>query len=74
MLNSFCGYASLMLVFLEDLQLGFSLFAEMVKHLILSVMVVLWWRCLTVEYVCFGDKDMSLCSSCVKFLLAQSTR
>jgi hypothetical protein len=39
MLNSFCGYAILLLVLSDDLEFGFNVFIEMIKHLIRSTML-----------------------------------
>ena len=68
MLKSFCGYIIIMLVFLDDMQFGFSVCTEMIKQLILSTMLA------NTVCVCVYFEDMDMLPSCVKFHLAQSTR
>ena len=66
MLNSFCGYTIVILVFFDDLQFGFSVFTEMITHLILSAI----YACIVMKMLANAacvNKDILL--SCVNVFL-----
>ena len=70
MLNSFCDYTIVILVFFDDLQFGFSVFTEMIRYLILSAI----YACIVMKMlanVACVNKDILL--SCVKCLFEKWT-
>ena len=71
MLNSFCGYTIVILVFFDDLQLGFSVFTEMIKHLILFAIYACIVMKMLTNAACV-NKDILL--SCVKCLFEKWTQ
>ena len=54
-----CGYVILMLVFLNDLQIGFSAFTEMIKNLTVSAMFALF-VCVCVISPCSATSGQQL--------------
>ena len=70
-LNSFCGYTIVILVFFDDLQLGFSVFTEMIKHLILFAIYACIVMKMLTNAACV-NKDILL--SCVKCLFEKLTQ
>ena len=70
-LNSFCDYTIVILVFFDDLQLGFSVFTEMIKHLILFAIYACIVMKMLTNAACV-NKDILL--SCVKCLFEKWTQ